>query len=401
MSFENDFNRDTANFIKVMKNSTDFLFDKFKFVGGFVLYKSYNGHYNFDQVFNELFRICVPWMKSLEFTSHNPSDLKLPKSFKPLDLFGLESLTFHVCVFYDHLQFEMPGFLETILNAAPNLTRIDFKITTVDPSMKNNAQLELINKFGDIITTSMPKKVKHVKLNMLITEEQLVKFQRQDLSLESLIVDFQKGPLSVESFEQFLGSQSHTLEYLELVEAPVCLDMNFPVLSRLRHLRIEGKPVLPACEFGKVLPRVKSLEILFYWIYQEDNWLKDVFVDNGSSDTVTECDFLCEITDSDVSVLFRIAKSFPKMKRLSVVIDSLSALSTIFSTMTFLEELEISLAKEFWKWQGRGDIDEAFTGVPAAHCVFLFEENAFDYTDIPCTLRRPSLRDLKRNILIN
>jgi hypothetical protein len=399
MCFENDFNRNTTSFIKVMKNSKELLFDKFKFVGGFVLYKSYNGHYGFDKVFNELFRICVPWMKSLEFTSHNPSDLKFPKLLKPLDLVGLESLVFHVCVYYEHLQFDMPGFLETLLDSAPNLTKFDFKISTVDPSMKSNDQLELINKFGEIIATKIPKSVKHLKLNMLITEEQLEKFQNQGIMLESLYVDFQKGPLSVESFETFLRSQSRSLEYLELIESPISVDMNFPVLEKLDHLRIEGKPLLPACHFGKIFPKMKSLEILFYWIYQEQDWLKDVFVENGCSNSVKEFDFMCEINDGDVAALSRIAKCFPSMKRLSVVIDSLSALTTIFTTMTFLEELEMSLAREFWKWQGRGDVDEAFTGVPAAQCVFLFEENAFDYTDVPCTLRKPSIRDLKRKLI--
>lgn len=399
--FENDFNRKTSKFIQVMQNCSDMLFDKFKFSGGFVVYKPYQGHYGFDKIFNELFRICVPWMKTLEFSSHNPSDLKFPKNIRRYDLSNVSTISFHICVFYNNLQEEMVDYLAGLLDISTNLKTCDFRLVSADPSMQSDDQIKIMQKFGTVIATKISKTCKHLKLNMLINDNVITLLEGRELQLESLIIDFQKIGMSTKVIESFLKSQSKSLQNLEFIEAPFQAGMELPELRHLSFLKVEGKPKIPSFKFERALPKLKSVEILFYWIYQDEDWLKNVLVDQGQSQSVVDVEFLCEINEKDLFILHRITKCFPKLKRLSVVLNTPTALSILFCEMTFLEDLEISFCREFWGYRGpdrMGKVDAAFCGLPADLCIRLLRQCDFSSTEIPETMcREPSIRDLTRN----
>lgn len=308
--FENDFSRRTSKFIQVMQGSSEMLFDKFKFSGGFVLYKPYKGSYAFDKVFNELFKVCVPWMKSLEFTSHNPSDLKFPKNIKKYDLSHLSTLSFHICVFYNNLQLEMTDYLGSLLDAANSLRTLDFRLVSADPSMQSENQLKIIQTFGEVVATRIPTTVKYLKLNMLLNDNHFSLLEARNLNLECLIIDFQKGArISTKVIETFLKNQSKTLQNLEFIECNSLHDaMELPALPNLTFFKIEGRPRIPSFKFETAFPNLKSIEILFYWIYQDEDWLKTILVDSGSSKTVMDVEFLCEINERDLFVLYRLVR---------------------------------------------------------------------------------------------
>lgn len=360
--FENDFNRKTAKFIQVMRNSNDMLFDKFKLSGGYVIYKPLFGHYGYNQVYNELFRICVPWMKDLQFKSHNPCDLKFPKSLQKYNLTKLTTLSFHICVFYKDLQMEMADYLGEIFDGATNLKSFDFRLVSYDPSLLSENQLVIMQKFGDVIGQRIPKSCSHLKMNIILSPHHFSLLEERGLNLETLIIDFQKIFLPSQVITSFLASQSSSLKILEFIEAPLSADMVLPVLPLLTSLKIEGKPRIPSFKFETVFPNLKSLEILFYWIYQDENWLQNILLDAGTSRSVHSVNLLCEVNESDLFVLYRVVKTFPKLKRLNSVLNTLKALTTVFTSMTFLEDLEISLAKEFWESRGptvrMGKVDE-------------------------------------------
>ncbi|ODM99802.1 hypothetical protein Ocin01_06878, partial [Orchesella cincta] len=99
MDFENDFNRSTARFIEVMQNCDDIPFKSFKFTGGFVLYKPFRGDFSYDRVFEKLLSVCSPAIQELEFSTHNPSDLKFPKLLREIKFENLRVLSFkNVCI---------------------------------------------------------------------------------------------------------------------------------------------------------------------------------------------------------------------------------------------------------------------------------------------------------------
>lgn len=86
------------------------------------------------------------------------------------------------------------------------------------------------------------------------------------------------------------------------------------------------------------------------------------------------------------------------LQRLSVVLNTTGALTVLFTEMTFLQDLEISLAREFWGFRRTdrlGKVDCAFTGIPSELCVQLLRQNDYSNTDLPSTLCDSSIRDLK------
>jgi hypothetical protein len=345
-------------------------------------------------------------MKSLEFSSHNPSDLSFPKNVEKFNLSNLSTLSFHIIIYYNNLQIEMTDYLGNILDAATSLKTVDFRLVSADPSTQSTDQLEVMNEFGKTIATKIPRTCNHLKLNIFITDHHISLLEQRGLHLECLIIDFQKISISTKVLESFLKSQSRSLINLEFIEAPLWdSDMKFPILPNLKYLKIEGKPRLPQCNFEKIFPKLKFIEILFYWIYQDDKWLSNVLLDAGHSKTVVDVEFLCEVNEQDLFMLHRIVKCFPCMKRLSVVFNTTTALSILFSEkFSFLEDLEISLARDFWGQTGperMGKVDSSFSGLPADLCCQLLRENDFYSTDIPSTLCEPSIRDLKSNYYDN
>lgn len=391
IDFENDFDRSTARFIEVMQNCDDIPFKSFKFTGGFVLYKPYRGDFCYDRIFEKLLGVCAPAIQELEFSTHNPSDLRLPKSFRSVRFENLRVLSFKMCVYYDRLQDEMPSLLLAFFKAAPQLEKVDLAITTPDGETTEE-QLELIETFGDLIVSKLPKTCKHLKLNMPFTNCQLDQFGFQHVFLESLNVDFRNSPVCTASLVKFLESQQHSLRELQLIECPVRIvkdTLRFPSLMRLR---IEGRAVLPSFPFKEVFPMLETFEVVFYWIYQEDRWLSNVFGENTYSDSIKQLKICCWVTDSDTQIFHRVSKNFPRLKKLQLNVDSFAVLREIFQIMTGIEELEMSLGLEFWRKSGF-EVDSAFTGLPPEY-IYDKRGRLFDCTDLPCSLHEPSLRNL-------
>lgn len=394
IDFENDFDRGTARFIEVMQNCEDIPFKRFKFTGGFVLYKPYRGDFSYDRIFETLLSVCSPAIQELEFYTHNPSDLKLPKPFRGIMFENLKVLSFKMCVYYDRLQEEMPSLLETFFKCSPRLEKLELTITTPDGETTED-QLELIEVFGDLIVSKLPKSCKHLKLNMPFTNSQLDRFGFQNVFLDSLNVDFRNSPVSTASLVKFLESQQHTIRDLQLIECPVRIvkdTLRFPCLIRLR---IEGRAILPCFPFKKVFPALETFEVVFYWIYQEDRWLSNVFGENTYSDSVKQLKICCWVTDSDVQIFQRVSKNYPRLRKLQLNVDSFAVLREIFQIMNGIEELEMSLGLEFWR-KGGWEVDSVFTGLPSEWIRECKDDGrGFTCSDLPFTLNEPSLRNLQ------
>ncbi|CAL8143145.1 unnamed protein product [Orchesella dallaii] len=387
ITFKKNFiGRVTELFIRVMRTSADIPFDKFRFCTD-----SYD-----DENFGDLLHECSGAIVNLELLLTNPCDLKFPKDFPDLVLGRLKCLTMHVRIDSQaELQPEMPSLLASLLRASPNLRRLDLKVFGGTPKtiQMMNIKHQLVKKFGDALVNNFPPSVKELKLNITLTDEQLLKLSEMQKDILSLEVYFQQSTFGQGTLQQLLESVAPTLLHCKAVGSQFLVDMNFPIFPRLQYLVALGRPPPLLC-YKQVFPRLNKLEICLW----DEDQQGSVFPDNCQSETVAEMDFPYAITKP--LVITRISYCFQNLKILrNVIIGSFAAMSMIFEKLRSLSELDVYLGAEFHDIERRGlAVDAVFTGFPPEMCEWLLRHK--EYCSSPSTLvqrweHKSSLRRLR------
>jgi len=289
-----------------------------------------------------------------------------------------------------HRQKQLLGFLKILIGAARNLERFEYSYPKGQLGVGSE---DLEPLFTDEICKSLPRKVKHLELQLVVENRHLDDLAKLRLNnVQMLIIKFYGEGLSAERLQSLLASFGDSPVSLKLYDnrggREVGRDMKYPIMNKLKLFQVEvsNDSSLVCLES---FPNLRTLVIdnvntrRSKWIWAPRSRPHRSLVELIMTDHVKRR-----------SVFFsRMPYLFPNIRSLSLNItrNNVQSLFWIFKYLSCLEELRIN----FPVYYENLSVDSILTGIPSEICRELLFHRNFVLTDFDGSERLPNLTSLR------
>jgi hypothetical protein len=376
----------------------DFMTKCGPFTEALVIYKDINS--DIEYTLEELSLLHFPRLKELAFSDRRRSHFSLDANQQ---------------TFLYHL----------ILSAKEVLTSLAIKYPR-EPIYEIYEKEELLVK---ILTQCKMPKLRHLKLDMSVTDKVLRALSDLNLRLQGLQLCLGASTFSSDSLKKVLTSVRTTLEELRLTDLyrRAALTVDMPRMDLVHTFEIHGIELpayfvaFPNFSYESKLPNLKKLqlntwaptkdwEVLVPELVKSDNddknnnnnsiLQKKVYQKNQQSiltiAKISELSLAMNFTCP--ALMLRVASLFSGVKTLELHFSrgSVQALQTVFKHMGQLEELKLN--QSYLGELATNCIDDVLTGMDAEQCRWILKKKAFLGIDLGRMEKQPCISDLKSNV---